>query len=250
LTLHQSQSYDSPNHYNNTEVNVMPLANLRERPKSELLFERFCREREVRFKLIPVAEGRRTPDYEFFPAGKRIVAEIAQFDPNDDDRRYSGDRKAGIIGVGGTIGQRIRQKITDKADQLKAWSEGMVPTILVLYNNTGVRSYTSPEHVRAAMFGFDTYVIAVPTDPSKPNSVVDQKFGKGARMTAQHNTSLSALAVLEEDSAGNLTLKTYHNVHATNRISPAVLKIAGGVEQYALEQWISGQFQKWVRIED
>lgn len=225
----------------------MPSANRHKRPKSELLFERFCRERGVDFELIPVAKRRRTPDYKFFPAGKLIVVEIAQLDPNNNDRRYSDKQKTGDSGIGGTIGQRIRQKITDKADQLKAVSRGMVPAILVLYNNTEVCSYTRPEHVRAAMFGFDTYVLAVPSDPSKSVSVVD-RFRKGARMTAQSNTSLSAIAVLEEDSAGNLTLKVYHNVNATNRISPAVLNLAD-VEQYALEDQIPGQLQKWARIE-
>ncbi|OGO01861.1 MAG: hypothetical protein A2Y72_05655 [Chloroflexi bacterium RBG_13_53_26] len=231
----------------------MLLAKRGERPKSELLFERFCQERGVKFERIPVVlnvKGGWTPDWEAFPSGKRIVVEIAQLDPNKNDCRYSGDRSAGIIGAGGTIGQRIRQKITDKADQLKARSAGVVPAMLVVYNNTEVRSYTSPEHVRAAMFGFDTYHIAVPADPSKPGLLLDRKFGKRARMTAECNTSLSALAVLEEGSAGDLTLRVYHNFYATPKIkiNGAVLRLAD-VEQYALEQAIPGQFRKWVRIE-
>jgi hypothetical protein len=225
------------------------MVNRSQRSKSELLFERFCRENGIAFKLIPVARDRRTPDYEFYPSGVRIVVEVAQLDPNDDDRQYSRKLNDGsVVGVGGMIGQRIRQKITDKADQLKAWSDGMVPTILVLYNNTEVRSYTSPEHVRAGMFGFYTYVIEVPANPSKLGSVVDRKFGKGARMTAQCNTSLSALAVLEEDPARSLTFRVFHNVHTINRISPVVLDLSG-VEQYILEPQRPGQFQNWVQID-
>jgi len=228
----------------------MSLANRSEPTKSELLFERFCREHGTEYKRVPRAEGKRTPDYEFYPSGVQIVVEVAQLDPNDDDRQYSRKRDDGsFVGVGGTIGQRIRQKITDKADQLKAWTKGMAPTILLVYNNTDVRSYTSPEHVCSAMFGFQTFVMDVPADPSKPSSIVDRKRGRGSRMTTGQNTSVSAVAVLEEDSTNHLTMRIYHNHHAVNRIMPGVLQLEN-VEQYTLEQGSPGQLQNWVRCED
>src|SRR4030042_998968 len=155
------------------------------RPKSELLFERFCRERGVKFERIPVVtnvKGMRTPDYMVFPAGERIVVEIAQLDPNDDDRQHSGKRKTGSIGVGGEVGKRIRLKITAKAGQLKARSAGVLPAVLVLYHNTETRRSTAPEPARRAMFGFDPSHIVVPADPSSPNVLVDRRFGKKANM--------------------------------------------------------------------
>jgi hypothetical protein len=219
--------------------------------KSELLFERFCRERDIELKRIPPVRGRRSPDYEFCPCGERVVVEVAQLDPNDDDHQYGRKRDDGsFVGIGGSIGQRIRQKSTDKADQRKAWSKGALPAILVVYNNTGVRSYTSPEHICAAMFGFVTYVIDVPTDPSKPNLVVDRKRGRGSRMTAVQNTSISAIAVLEEDTGRGLKLLVYHNKkeYATNPVDPGVLGVPG-VEQYCLEERILGQAQGWIRCD-
>jgi hypothetical protein len=226
-------------------MNALSSASPSEPTKSELLFERFCREHAIDYKRIPRAEGKRTPDYEFYPSGVRIVVEVAQLDPNDGDRQYSRKRDDGsFVGVGGTIGQRIRQKITDKADQLKAWTKGMAPTILVVYNNTDVRSYTRPEHVCSAMFGFQTFVMDVPADPSKPSSIVDRKRGRGSRMTTGQNTSVSAVAVLEEDSTDHLTMRIYHNHHAVNRIAPCVLKLEN-VEQYGLGQCPPGQMPTW-----
>lgn len=216
--------------------------------ESELLFERFCQERRIDFKAIPV-KGYRTPDYEIFSGDKLIVAEITQLDPNEDDRRYSNElRSKHRAEREGKIGQRVRQKITDKADQLRARSKGKISTILIVYNNTDVRSYTSPDHIRAAMFGFDTIVVAVPNDPTQAVSLRDRKFGKGAKVTEKHNTSLSAVGVIEQDTANHLKLAVYHNVHARCPINPAQFAGVDGVEQHVLQERIPGQFQGWVTI--
>jgi len=218
------------------------------RTESEVLFERFCTERKIAHHAIPVAD-QRTPDYEFYPGGELVIVEVTQLDANPDDRRVEGGLKAGeMVSYGGTIGQRLRQKLTDKVDQLRVRSKGQMPTLLVVYNNTAVASYTAPEHVRAAMFGFDTVVLAVPKDPRQSPYAEDRRLGKGAKATSEHNTSLSAVGILERDADDRIGLRVYHNVHARSAIVPAVLRF-GGIHQFVLEERRSGEFQNWICLD-
>jgi len=225
----------------------MPIDKTSGQTESEVLFERFCEKNAIRVVAIPTGEER-TPDYEFFPNENLVVAEITQLDPNQQDKQHAKDlEEKRIATAGGTVGSRVCHKIGDKASQLRVRSQGKIPAILILFNNTGECSYTSPYHIRAAMYGFDTYVFHVPKDPSQSISLADRKFGKGRKVTVQDNTSLSALGVLEYLAAGLLGLKVYHNVHARCPIDPVWFKTYP-VEQFTLEPRTPGELQDWVPI--
>ena len=58
------------------------------RTESENLFEELCRQHGVECTCIPVCADSQQPDYELVLAsGQKVIAEIKQIDPNENDRR-------------------------------------------------------------------------------------------------------------------------------------------------------------------
>lgn len=215
--------------------------------ESEILFEKFCADNGIAIKPIPVGPTR-TPDYEITLGAGTAIAEITQFDSNEADKTHAKDlAEKGIATIGGTIGKRVRDKIEDKNHQIKERTKELVPGILVLVNNTGVTSYTGSEHIRAAMYGFDTFVLSDPAAPG-PATVKDKGFGTGRMFTPEANTAISAISVLEPDVRGALLWRVYHNVFAK---APIILRDLNkpAIEQYTLAPKKPGQFQTWAKIE-
>jgi hypothetical protein len=66
------------------------------RPFSEMLFEHLCSTHGVSCEAIPTGLVR-TPDFAISLAGVRIVCEIKQIDPNDEDLQELEDRQLGQI---------------------------------------------------------------------------------------------------------------------------------------------------------
>jgi hypothetical protein len=100
-----------------------------ERTVSEDMFEELCRSVGIACDRVP-EEVSRTPDYEVKFSGHRIVAEIKQFDPNEEEAEPIRRMEAG--GIGGTTtepGDRIRKAIRSASKQLKALSKGECPTM-------------------------------------------------------------------------------------------------------------------------
>lgn len=181
---------------------------------SESMFEDFCACAGIACTAIDTAETRR-PDYEIESGGHRIVIEIKQFDPNEDEaasnRSFAGD------GVGGTIiipGDRIRKAIHSAAPQLKAISRGERPAMLVVYNNSGAMQHTHSYSVATAMHGLDEVPVLVPKDPSISPRFLDARSGRGKKMTANANTTISAIGVLRTAFDDTPILCVHHNPHA------------------------------------
>jgi len=189
---------------------------------SEGLFEKVCA--DVGIGCTPVDEGKSpTPDYELDWAGHRVVAEVKQFDPNDEEAESLERMEAGgISGVSAKPGHRIRKAIGYAAPQLKALSKGASPAMVVVYNNSGAGQHTDPYSVATAMQGFDVVPVLVPEAPSIPPQFQDARSGPiGRKMRADANTTISAVGVLRTpDPSGIPHLLVYHNRHARNPIDP------------------------------
>jgi len=97
------------------------------------------------------------------------------------------------------------------------------------------------------MYGFDTVVLGVPSVPSKEASIEDLKFGKKQRVTPNQNTSLSALAILEEKNGGTVTVRMYHNDYAKPPLLAQLFRFRNTF-QFKLSPYVFGQFQEWVEI--
>lgn len=212
--------------------------------KSRELFESMCRRLGIRCERIPEGE-KPTPDYNIFPCGEQVACEIKEINPNEKDKEYERDMREGRSASyhSSDIGDRVRNKINKAAPQLQESSHEGYPTLLVLYNNTWASWHTEYHHIKAAMYGYDTVIMGVPQNSSRSPYTKDRKSGPGKKMTPKHNTSISAIGVIEphEDT---VRLIIYHNVHARNPLRLSLIQ-GEAVTHLELGEKQPGQFDEW-----
>ena len=96
------------------------------------------------------------------------------------------------------------------------------------------------------MFGLDSIVMSVPDSMNNMPQVLDKKSGPKKKLTPNHNTSISAVAVLTENS-GALDLTVYHNHHAAIKI-PARVFNKIGCQEFILSNNNRNEFPSWRRL--
>lgn len=218
--------------------------------KSEKLFEEFCAENAIEYSVISVAEHK-TPDYMIVIGGHQIVIEVKQVDPSKEDRRLLAELREGrFIEHGGTPGDRVRAKIKDAAPQLSRLAKGKLPTIIVLFNNLPfvLGNPTEPYFIKVGMFGLQSVIMNVPANRSESPKIVGSKFGPKRKLTASDNTTVSAVAVLDQSQAGDLSLRLYHNAFAAIPLSLGLFKGLRAVEYY-LPYDVDSSFQDWEQVD-
>ncbi len=218
---------------------------------SEILFERFCRREGLNFSRLEPSEspGLKSPDYQIQSPGGPVIVEVKQFDPNAEDKRNARllEERGYGDAIGGEPGARARIKIQSGARQLKARSQGRVPTVLVLYNNVPFSSRgTDPYDIKTAMYGLERIDLAV----GRANvSVVDRGFGPKRKVTPSSNTSLSAVAALYARSCHDLRLFVYHNIYAATPLEWQDLS-GPRIAHFTLGPKKPGAFQEWRRLDE
>ena len=55
------------------------------RNESEILFKKFCSMHGILFRSIPCEKDEKTPDYEIVINNQKIIVEVKQIDPNEDE---------------------------------------------------------------------------------------------------------------------------------------------------------------------
>jgi hypothetical protein len=148
--------------------------------------------------------------------------------------------------VSTTPGGRVRHKISNAVPQIKARSKGRYPGLLVLMDTGFAAEHVSPYNIRVAMYGFETLVLAVPSNPGLGPYLTDKKFGGSRKMTPSSNTSISAVASIGKLN-GSLDFRVYHNAHAAIALPPAML------QRYAIPQFVlaakqPGAVPDWVQL--
>lgn len=214
------------------------------RTESEQLFEDFCRKHQILCNQIPVATTK-TPDYELFIDGLKVVVEVKQIDSNPQE--VEGLKKflaGGVAVTGGTPGSRVRQKITSSSSQIRLRAKNKHPSLLVLYNNVLLANYTSDYNVLVAMYGLETLMFELPKGQVKPQ-LVSKRHGPRQGLTHKHNTSISAVGILSQ-VGGLVSLSIFHNHFASIPIGPTVLQ-GHGIKQFQAQTIPSG-FQSWAEI--
>ncbi len=192
---------------------------------SEDLFEKLCVRAGISCHRVPEEKDAKRPDYEIELASHRVVTEVKQFDPNKEEAEFIRRQQVGDACVtSATPGHRIRNAIGSAAPQLKALSKGECPSMVVVYNNSGVKQHTDPYSVATAMQGLDEIPVLVRDDPSNSPQFQDARSGPKKRMTAAHNTTISAIGVLVTDFDDQILLCIYHNQHARHPIDPQWLR--------------------------
>jgi hypothetical protein len=176
---------------------------------SEELFVQFCAANRVTCELVPTGKER-TPDFRIRLGDAEVICEVKQINPNAEDvaeLEELGSRE----GIGRFVPNRMRDKLKDVSAQLKAASRRGCPTLLVVYDNTPFKMYAFHSDVAQAMFGRDSVSVSVSGDAA----VVSEPFFGGNRgLTPSQNTSVSALAILDEGPHASLSLRVYHNPYA------------------------------------
>ncbi len=217
---------------------------------SEVLFEQLCRASRLQCVRVERRQGEKTPDYEVHTADGKVIAEVKQFEPNEEEKRlYQQLQDRGYTDVyGGEPGAKVRLKIQPAAKQLKAQSSGQFPTLLVLYNNVplGPRG-VDPYEIKTAMYGIEKIVLS-PDPAGNDLNVVDREFGPKRKVTPTCNTSLSAIGTLLRNSESEPLMAVYHNIYAAMPLPPGWLPEPRFVH-YTLGRKNPGEFQEWTEVD-
>src|SRR3990167_6353778 len=99
---------------------------------SETLFEKFCLDSGIQLTPVPIGDTK-PPDYEMILDDQRIIVEVKETRPNH--RWKSGQPfPEGVRWTegGGTPGERVRKMIWDASPQIKAGTQKIYPSILVI----------------------------------------------------------------------------------------------------------------------
>jgi hypothetical protein len=216
---------------------------------SEIFFEQFCTQHQVRWEQIgtQAADGVKTPDYAIFPKETKVITEVKEVQENAAERQQREQfEKVKWSTYGGTskLGDRARDIIGTAAKQLKRMAKGKCPAMIVIYNPSFLlRHHTEPHSIKAAMYGFDQYVLGLaPVHMRKKPQLVDRQSGPGRKMGSQFNTTISAVAVFDGDG-----LTIYHNVFAAIPLKPELFR-GIAVRQFRLGEKRTGEFETWQEV--
>ena len=205
---------------------------------ADRLFEGFCQQAGIDRTRIPEANGVKTPDYKLVVDGQTIIAEVKEFTKNKEEKesdRLMEERGYGKV-IHEVLGARVRKKIWKSSRQIKTRSLGCLPSLLVLYDHGQKFGHLHPRHIMTAMYGAMQIVVSVPRDFSIQPRFTDHRFGPGRKMTADANTSISAIGVLFGAKPGlDLGLDVYHNKYAAIPIEPELLE-RRGIPHYRIDR--------------
>jgi len=238
--------------YWTTNVAYITLGPLSVKTQSEKWFEEFCE--NVGLVCNRISEGDdKTPDYQLQLDGQFIIVEVKEFSRNKVEHKSDRllEKRGYGEGISNTPGDRIRKKISDSSAQIKAKTQGVHQSILVLcdikYGCGQITGHTDPYNIRVGMYGLEQVNIVVPADVSVSPYANGMSYGPKKKMTENQNTSISAIGVLSTPEKDDIKLDIYHNIYAANPLDPDL--IAGyRIRQYCLENSELGTTAQWTEI--
>lgn len=182
--------------------------------ESEILFEQFCSLNKLPAQSIPTG-AQKTPDYLLTLGTAKVYVEVKQIDKDENFR-----------GVGGvstrTVGEHVRQKITESKKQLQPKARNGEPCLLLIYNklDANFQMFGTEEHdFISAMYGELT--VLVRRGVGSPR-ISESFHGRNASVREAHNTSFSAVGHLRRTREGASVL-LYENVYARNPLDYGAL---------------------------
>jgi hypothetical protein len=218
------------------------------RTEAESLFEQFCSKQEIAWRRIAEATTR-TPDYEIVVEGVRVVVEVKQLEPNAEDLAFLEElRTKGWAGRSINMG-RARAAIRDGVRQLRAYSSGRDPGVVLLHDTVGpATAYLDPYSLAYCLYGAEKIHFEVAPNPADDIDMLGMSRGGGSVATSEHNTTLSALAVFRW--SGQATpggLDVYHNIHAAIPLKLAE-PVKHGIRQFKFEASEPGRMPDWMEF--
>lgn len=216
---------------------------------SEEQFEAFCQNRGIPLQRIPESDTR-TPDYQIDIDSERIIVEIKETSPNPEEIESDlllKERGYGNV-TGGTPGDRVRKMIRSASGQLKARSNGVLPTLLVVFDRGRVVGHVEAYQIRVAMYGLEQIYLAVPPLGHGVPYATGAGHGPKRKMTETDNTSISAIGALVMTGPDSHILYVYRNRFAKVPLAPQLLQ-RFGVTHYDLGVGEHGFASDWVEID-
>jgi hypothetical protein len=189
---------------------------------SETLFKEYCSQNGIPCCRIAPAAAR-TPDFAITLKGTQVTCEVKQIDPNAEDLRELRELREGAV-AGRYLPDRLRAKLKNVSAQLKSAVASGRPTLVVVYDNTPFKGYTDHADGVQAMFGRNSVTVLLPADSSSPPQVSGPFFGGDRGIGPEHNTKVSAIAILDGGPRPPLTLRVYHNPYAVIRLDPRMFE--------------------------
>ena len=191
---------------------------------AEDLFERYCHERDIEIRRLEEC-FLKTPDYEI-QVGQLVAAvEIKQLEPNAEDKEVIEQLRQRHAVAHWENMERPRHSIHDAVKQLRTYTRRTprpMPAIVVLFDTLGgLLGYLDSDNIARCMYGAECLHFG-----QDDLEFLGASLGGRRIATEEHNTTLSAVAVLRfERSAEQLSLTVFHNKYAALPIAPSGLRV-------------------------
>lgn len=175
--------------------------------------------------------GQKAPDY-LVHGVQDVLCEVEDFGEGDLDRKIAD------IPVGETRGGfyephvRVREKLEAGARQLREF-KNRFPTVIVLHN-PGFFVDLDEWIVAGAMYGNLQFVVEMGTDPEVARDAATQFDRKKAKLRPQQNTSISAVAVLENIKPNYHLVDEMLEKHAAESRAKGIGAVESAVEAWHL----------------
>lgn len=209
---------------------------------SETLFETLCAARGVPCQRVPVGRST-TPDYEIVLGVQRVMVEVKQLDPNENDQRINRALDTGAEMDGATSpAPRLRVQIAHGYRQLKAAAREGQPCLLVVYNNSSAINFIDSFTISTAMFG--NYGVRLGLARSGEICETGRGFMGNRKVTRNTCKRLSAIGVLKDARSGELRVEAYHNPFAQVPIDPTLMRVIAA-SQFLHSSPHDGAFVSW-----
>lgn len=215
--------------------------------KSEELFETYCRSAGLAFERI-ITSDTKSPDYYICPSNTRVIVEVKQINMNKDERSALENSKKGIplsTALSSTPGDRIRIKIKNASPQIKSLTNGVHPSILVVFDNTWC-GHTDRYFVKAGMYGLEQHVLRKAGHPDFIISLERKKLGPKKKMSRSCNTSISAVGIIKINDY-SISMDIYHNIYASNPLNPDLLRFVN-TKHFTLQQINPNELPEWIEF--
>ena len=215
---------------------------------SELLFKEWCDFAD--WKCDKIQEGIiKTPDFEWFPGGEKVYAEIKEIMVNEEELKVLENlRKSNFGGVHGEEpGKTVREKIKAAYPQLKKRSQiDNRPAVLVLYNNTGMAGLGRIDHynILVGMFGLQSVPFSLSADGKNWNQSGPDYFGPKKSVGQERNRHLSGIITLYRHYERGVLGFMHHNPFAASPLNHELLKVSSCIQYKISETEISWDLLK------
>ena len=218
---------------------------------AESLFERICDNIGIRWERIEVGKQRTADYWIWLSDGTKAMAEVKQICMNEAEREHQARFDRGeVAAIGTTPGGRVRREIDHAKQQLRAAKALGCPAMVIIHNAVFLSDHTAPYHIRVAMYGEQQVILDVPTDPSLRARLRGSRFGGKRKVGPQHNTTLSAIGVLQSFTLDRITstqLIIYHNRHAAVPLAQESLR-RHGIRQFTIVPEAPNDFVDWTDV--